>query len=315
MKQKGVLILALILAVIAVILVNLYLQQIKTEKKTKDMVSVLVATKDIPANSSLLGTQVASQEMPKQYLSPEAVQPKDLELIVGMTTAIDIRKGRQILWTDFINESQEGLAGIISQNERAITLDVSMRTGVAGLLHPNDHVDIIGTFNVPSEVKIKRTDLSAMPISESSYQFEKVTVTLLQNVTILATGSVIGTKETDSFTSGIEPPDSKGPVPNMSLPSYNPTSLMKNMYRTVTVLVTPLEAELLVHATGTGEITLALRNPEDMITELSLPNIKFTDIVKAEFINEIQEKRTKAIREKIDVIRGPGSKRKKAEIQ
>lgn len=314
MKQKGILILALALAVLAVVLVQLYLHQTTAERKTKDMVSVLVAAKDVTAGTALLGTQVTSQMMPKQYRNPNAVMPKDLELILGMTTAVDLRKDQQILWTDFITAPNEGLAGIISPNERAITFDVTSRTGVAGLLRPNDHVDIIGTFRVPREVKINKTDLNMMS-GELSYQFEKVTVTLLQNVTILAVGSAIGSREDSSMgMGGAEAEQSEVPgMGGMKVPQYNPAKMMETMYRTVTVLTTPLEAELLVHAISTGELTLALRNPEDMITEVALPNIKFTDIVKPEFITEIQEKRTQAIREKIDVIRGPTTKRQKSQ--
>ncbi|MBN2056189.1 Flp pilus assembly protein CpaB [bacterium] len=309
MRQKGVLLLALILAVVAVVLVQLYLHQLKAERKTKDMVSVLVVAKDVPAGSALLGTQVTSQMIPKQYLNPNAVLPKDLDLILGMTTANDLRKGQQILWTDFITEPEEGLAGIISHGERALTLDVTMRTGVAGLLRPNDHVDIIGTFRTPREVKVSKQDLLNFN-QDFSYQYEQVTVTLLQNVTILAVGDIIGSKEaTSSLIPDVNM--SEEPPAGMNVPVYNPAKAMNNMYRTVTVLVTPLEAELLTHAVATGEITLALRNPEDMITELALPNIKFTDVVKPEFLNDIQEKRTKAMKDKIDIIRGPGSKRKK----
>ncbi len=308
MKQKGILILALALGVIAVILVQVYIRDIEKKHEVEDTVSVLVAAKNIPAGTAVTGTQITTEKVPRQFLNPNAVLPKELELILNQTTSIDLQKGQQILWTDFVSEKETGLATVIKEGERALTLDVNDRTGVSGLLKPNDHVDIIGTFQVPKEVKIDAGDLRKFQ-GDFSYQFEQVTVTLLQNVTVLAVGKYIGTED---FGPGAMFPAASGMRGSLGMDAAAQTAAKrlqdKMSYRTVTVLVTPLEAELLVHAMLTGEITLALRNPEDLMTELKLPNIKFTDVVKSEFVEEIQQKRTERT---IEIYKGPGQKKRR----
>lgn len=68
---------------------------------------------------------------------------------------------------------------------------------MAGLLHPNDHVDVIATFQVPSEVESGfdggsgRAEISKkLGSGHSRYALKTVTVTLLQNVTVLAIGTI-----------------------------------------------------------------------------------------------------------------------------
>ena len=125
-------------------------------------------------------------------------------------------------------------------DNRGIGRDV----GIAAVtLVADDHVDVIGTFNFPDdEGKIKRGD--------------PVTCTILQNVLVLATGK--DTSKTQSRELGM---------------------VGGSNYSTVTLEVTPREAEMLAFAEQIkGRLILTLRNRNDTSSEKELPQIDYLKI-------------------------------------
>jgi pilus assembly protein CpaB len=109
---------------------------------------------------------------------------------------------------------------------------------VSGMVEPNDHIDVLGTFTLPSTVP---------------GEMESVTLTVLQDVTVLATGQQLARQ----LSGGRRGARDTG-------------------YSTVTLEVTPREAELLVFAQqARGKLTLSLRNPSDISFEKDLPKIDF----------------------------------------
>lgn len=306
MKQRGILILALILGVAAIILVQIYVKKVETKyTQNYDFVTVLVAKKPIPAGSALENTMIDEKKVPKQYMNANALTPKDRELVLGQTVSIGLQTGQQISWSDLGVREAEGLSGIIKEGERAITIPVTEVTGVAGLLSPNDHVDIIGTFKTPSDMSRKINIKTGEFEQVGQYTASTHTVTLLQNVTILAAGTQLG--------GYIEPEEpvmepGKGKKGGFALDSAMKSSVRRRTekgYKTVTILVTPLEAQILVYALSKGDLSLSLRNPEDLLTVEELPKVDFTDIVKPEFIKQTQEKRNERI---IQIYRGKAKK-------
>jgi Flp pilus assembly protein CpaB len=94
-----------------------------------------------------------------------------------------------------------------------------------------------------------------MPARAAQGQMETVTLTILQDVSILATGSRMAKGE-GGYQSAFE---------------GRPTS-----FSSVTFEVTPREAELLVFAQNMkGQLTLTLRNPEDVTFEKDMPEVNF----------------------------------------
>src|SRR6476646_6002451 len=100
-----------------------------------------------------------------------------------------VSQGQPLLWSDFeLQKSAQSrrLAGAVQKGQRALTIAVDMSGSLAGMLRPGDHVDILGTF-----ARAQGTDWA--------------TVTLLQNVLVVATGDLRGTGE------GEEAPVGGGP--------------------------------------------------------------------------------------------------------
>ena len=108
-----------------------------------------------------------------------------------------------------------GLSGILEDGKRALTVKVDEVAGVAGFLHPGDHVDVLMDMAMKGESK--------------SEHFSK---TILHDISILTTGQIWEQKG-----------ENKPMVVN-----------------TVTLELTPEQAEVLNLASNEGKIRLALRN-------------------------------------------------------
>ena len=123
---------------------------------------------------------------------------------------------------------------------RAVSIAVSGANSVSGMVEPNDRVDVLGTYSFPSKT--------------SAGEMETVTLTLLQDVTVLATGQNLAKQEF----------------------MRNRNAMRSTSYSTVTLEVKPREAEFLVFAQqAQGRLTLVLRNSADSTYETTLPEINF----------------------------------------
>jgi len=107
---------------------------------------------------------------------------------------------------------------------------------------------------------------------------EQVAVTLLQNVIILATGKITGTTNVNLI------PESQRDYQNVSL------------------LVIPEEAEILVLATELGQLTLSLRNEDDVDVIEDRGRATIHTLLSGERTRQLQERRQSII----EVIRGSG---------
>jgi pilus assembly protein CpaB len=246
MKQKIVPVISIIIGLLAGLLTFKYLsdEKEKLEKRrreiedTAEKVWVTAAKRDIPGGTAIGIDDIIPIEIMRFAVPERVVTKKDYKRLLGRKTLFRITAKTPILWTDIDGgDDHSGLASIIQRDMRAISLSVGGASAVSSMIQPNDRVDVLGTFSFPSK-KIPG-------------EMEMVTLTVLQDVTVLATGQTMA-KE-------------------MSLRSSKRTG-----YSTVTLETTPREAELLVFAQQIkGRLTLSLRNPSDMSYEEDLPIIDF----------------------------------------
>ena len=263
------LILSIALGTAAVLMVRNYITgEKKAMKKGLEPVRIVVARRNIPANEPLEVEWVAARPVPKKFVHANAIYPEEVDLIISRELVYPIRAGDPILWMDFKGgERYRGFSTMIKESERAMTVRVDEMSTIAGLIQPGDHIDMLGTF--------KRT-------SESRNEPE-TTITLLQNVVVLAIGQIT------SARSGMRKDRSASGM--------------------LTILVTPEEAALLIHAQRVGKLYNVLRNPEDIETFENLPKITFADILQPRVREEIQTARDS----RILVIRGVDKKRERVE--
>ncbi|MBR2904859.1 MAG: Flp pilus assembly protein CpaB, partial [Lentisphaeria bacterium] len=143
-----------------------------------------------------------------------------------------ITAGRLLQWSDLKMSQSSGRTGLtakIRPGFRAISIPVNQYTSVTGMIQPNNYVDIIATFRFPERQGDKALDT--------------ITLTILQHVKVLATGT-----DTGVIASG-----SHGTARSTS-------------YGTVTLELTPKEVEMIVFTlqkAGAGSLTLSLRHYEE----------------------------------------------------
>lgn len=185
-------------------------------------VEVLVASRYIPPGSFLKADMVVKKSIPESFVSPSAI--RDLKEIEGLANLVGISGGEQILANKF-GAGEESLAFALNPGYRAYTLEVNETSGVGDLIHPGNHVDIL-------------TKTESNKRTVTSYVF--------QNVEVLAVGQKLnlGQKENSN------PDSSRG---------GNNT---ESSYSTVTLSVTPEQAETLMYLDGSA-LRLVLRAPSD----------------------------------------------------
>ncbi len=263
MKNKLILVISIVSGVAAMFLMQFYL---KTERRKLarqfEMVVVVAAAEDIPVGTPLKRGQLGKKEVSKRSITGRNVTVDQVEMVVGRKLRNSVGVGAPLLWSDLVGDDQRGgnLASMVNENERAVSIPVDITSSVTGLVEPNDHVDILGTFTFPS--------------NKGDPQLDTVTLTILQNVTVLATGR-----------------DTARSLTEAAIQTGGGTRHAAS-YSTVTLLVTPKEAEMLVFAMQKGRLTLTLRNPSDVSSAHDLGNINFNYLEKkvGEFNDARQER-------------------------
>lgn len=267
MDKKKAMIFAVLVAVIGVVLVQLYITGEK--KKYTDeskLVRVLVAKRNIAAGTPIERSMLSVKKYFREFVPKDAVSVRDITRILGVPPKVDIKKGEPILASHFREGGVAGLStrflsNAILPGERAITVRVDEESGVAGLIRPGDYVDILGTFN-----KIGGGIASQ-------------TVTILQSVPVLAIGSQVGTR-------------------------LNKKRVRTGRrYRTITLSVTPEEAELIEFARRKTKLVFVLRNPEDTKTDENIKKVNFASIFSGDILKQLQKKRNQMNKKRIEILK------------
>jgi len=260
MMNKLILVVAILVGVLAFWLSASYLDKEREALYAGAVkIQVIAAARDLPAMTVLESKDLGMRWVYKRAVGENVFLLTDSGKLVGKRLKYPVRKNSPIMWSqvDLPRGQQEGLAPIIKKRNRAVSLSISGAAAVSGLVKPNDHVDVLGTFTFPSRT--------------NPQQVESVTLTLMQNVSVLATGQRLAQQSTQAASQ----PQQGG-------------------YSTITFEVSPREAEILVFAQQTrGQLYLTLRNPDDIYAEAILPSVNF-DYLEA-VLKELNEKRQMGI--------------------
>lgn len=245
MAKKNLLIAAFVVASLAAFLVFLFAKQMSDEKAELigKQVEVVKAAREIPVGTPLKDEMVKSELVPEKFLPPNYILKDDITVFYGQPLAVKIQKDKMILTSDFaVSQVSRDLSSKIPAGERALSIPVNTISGVSSLLRPGDRVDILGTFPVTSKDEV-------IEEAEGAQSVGYVTMTLLQNVTLLAVGQQFSDVASDQQ--------------------------QRQQYSAVTMSVTVDEAELLTIAQTRGKLMLLLRNRDDIeVTQVSKRTLK-----------------------------------------
>ena len=234
MKQVVILVASLVIGILAFAATQLHLNsrlaEIMAQKKEDDTRKVIVAARPLGRGYRLTKRDMEELSVRTKTVGNLGFSPAEWRNLEGKRLLVRVEAGQPILmpFLDATSTRGSSLAYDLDKSVRAVSLSIGGASAVSGLIRPNDRVDVLGTF--------------AMPSKENPEIMEITTMTILQNVLVLAVGTETAKSRVASGS----------------------RSAMRG-YSTVTLEVTPEEAELLVFAEYTkGQLTLTLRNPEAM---------------------------------------------------
>ena len=268
MKTKIVLIAAVVVGLVAFVLTGQYLRSEREKLYAgAEKVRILASARDLPAGTLLKFEDIGGKSVYKTAVGENVFRPDDINLVLDKRLIYPLKAGEPLWWShvDVPQPGRGGLSSMVKPGMRAISLSVGGAAAVSGLVRPNDHIDILGTFTFPSRRQQGET--------------EAVTLTLLQDVTVLATGTRLGKQGAYGTDTWQQPAGG---------------------YSTISLEVTPREAEVLTFAQSVkGQLVLSLRNEDDVSFEKALPEVNFEMIEKN--LPELNQYRQQKIRNKKDL--------------
>ena len=201
-------------------------------KPEEEHVEVLLAARELPPMTVVDSSCVITRKVSRSQVPPEAllnaVQVVGKVLTDRMVTDQPFTKGCF---------AREGvgvyLAAAVPPGKRAMSIQLSDWSGMAGLLYPGSVVDVLVSWK-------------SLGNERGRTETEMMSTTLLQGVQVLAIGSQS--------------------IANDNYKDKNPGALSGTgqiNFRMVTLLVDPKQAEILQLAMQSGSISLAMRNPLD----------------------------------------------------
>lgn len=223
-------------ALFAVFLLYSYTQE-KSAELTRDFGTkrtVVVAKEDIAEMQNINETMLEMVERPEKFVEPSVVL--NIEDAVGLVALAPIKAGEQVLQSKITKPGPlTGLAIQVSPTKRAIAIPIDEIRGVAKLIKPGDRIDLIAAVDVGSGQKQR-----------------KEVKTILQDVTVLATGERVSNELPRIFEDIGD--------------GFNIENLRGNTeYSNITIEVTPQEAQEVIYilATAPGSLFASLRHPSD----------------------------------------------------
>ena len=231
----GSLLLACVAATIVFNVVQTSQAQLKEAQKPKETVDVVVAVRDL-----YMGLPIGETDVVVRQVVPEMVLRNDtfetLEQVLGRTPRERILSQEPIREDRLASaDAGVGLNAIVTPGKRAMTVATDTETAVAGLLQAGNFVDFI--------VTIKPDDPAAVGA-------KYVAETILQEIKVLAVGSNLG---------GNAAKEAEVKAPKKT------TEAVKKLKPSITVEVTPEEAEKLALAQSRGDIHVVLRSDTDIL--------------------------------------------------
>ncbi|MCA9849807.1 MAG: Flp pilus assembly protein CpaB [Dehalococcoidia bacterium] len=207
--------------------------------------SVLVARDDLSAGERLDRSRLALVEVPTDVIATGALTR--IEDGEGQVLRYPVEAGEQILASKFVGAERAeatGLAFVVPEGMRAVSVPVTEVTGAGGLIVAGDRVDVLAAV---SETLLVGADYPTEGPEADIARREAPTaiVTVLQNALVLAVGQSVSDTSSVSRDDGAQRADDATPDPKAV---------------SVTLAVSPEDAQALFMAVTEGSIGLALRS-------------------------------------------------------
>ena len=169
------------LALLCAVLLKVVVDKKIAGSLDENTVSYVVANTDLPAGSIVnpfdKSKYAIRGDIPEKFAQSTAITPNQADSINGALLLADLKRGDIVTWQAIDTDERRQLASRLLPGRRALTIPVDDQSSIASMLKPNDHIDLILTYQ-------KSGNIIAAP--------------LLQNVRVLATGDTLS--QSGSYT-------------------------------------------------------------------------------------------------------------------
>jgi pilus assembly protein CpaB len=229
--------------------------------KKSNATEVLVATKDMSIGSAIDANNTRWQKWPNASAIPGVIIRDKVKEDDWKEQKIRraLVKGEPITEGALVREIKGSyLAAALEPGMRAVSIDVKAASGVAGFLSPGDRVDVILTYH--TRMDTNNAQIGAALLAGEDGMLERASETIVQNARVMAA---------DQDAAGNQAGGERKAKVN----------------KTVTIEVTPKEAEMLVIGTEMGELHFSLRQLGD-VTKIDPTASPTTDVTTAKVLRE-----------------------------
>ncbi len=221
---------------------------------------VIVAATDIPAGSVLNNDNLAARSIPARYLASTTLEPDAFDTVSGQKIMVDVKAGDPIDRGALYRSDRGALSTTVAMGERAITFPVDEVSSISGMLVPGDVIDLLYTGPGNTENSYRPQPGAAVEAGPKELMHVRP---ILQAVQVIATGKT--TQKRVVQTQG-----GQSEEVNMD-------------FTTVTLKVTPAQAQEVLMGQRLGSLTAVLRNPEDKssLSRMVLDETNFKKVADA----------------------------------
>ena len=226
------LVLAVVLAGGTALLARYYLAQQRAAPVVAQQPkrSVLVARADLLRGQILRPDDMTWQVWPEGSLDKNYIVnsgPKKPQSFAGWVVVNPIASGEPMTAGNMIAPGDRGfLAAVLRPGMRAVSVPVTITTGIAGFIFPGDLVDLVLTYPIP------RTESAGVGAGAKKASFEhKASETMMHNIRVIAIDQRLESKA------------------GKAIPAH-----------TATFEVTPKQSEVIALATELGKLSLSLHS-------------------------------------------------------
>ena len=272
---RGAVFAALALGALTSYLTWRYVDQTTQAGQKVEMAPVVVANASIPARTIITPDLVRVQALPVQAVHPQATH--SLEEVVGKVVRTELAADEPVLSSKlFLQRAESGLAFMVPDGMRAVSVAFTEVIGTGGMISPGDHVDVIGVFEThgpvvgPQPVPGQGGSGQPAPVSidrgaADSNQQTSVATMVLQGVQVLAVAQRLEGEDVKPKDQGLTMPGANSQTPQQQMTQRaEPTP--QPQAKTATLAVAPEDALKVVLAEEKGKIRLALRRANDKTT-------------------------------------------------
>lgn len=150
-------------------------------RRGREMVSVVVAKRDLDRGEAISTDGMAVREVPKEFVHQNAVLPGQFSDFERQRLTMPLKRGEVLLPMHAEGGGQYVFSATLKQGLRALTVEVDSVNSISGMLKPGDHIDLIYSGRANA--------------SQGGERDEDLTLPLLSKVPVLATDQRVSRRD------------------------------------------------------------------------------------------------------------------------